>query len=114
MGGSVHGYGNARAYWFDQLRQSMSNGSVRIEDHEGLKDDLAIVYYQMRNGRMFIVSKEEMRSKHGRSPDYADALAYATAPVFDGTPTGSVVSEDIEDVAAWEGSDLHELTIAPF
>ena len=114
MGGSVHGYANARAYWFDQLRQGMSNGSIRIEEHEKLKDDLAIVYYNMRNGRMYIISKEEMRQKHGRSPDFADALAYACAPIFDGAPTGSVVSEDIEDVAAWEGEDMRELTIAPY
>lgn len=116
LGGSVHGYGNARAYWFDQLRQGMANGSIRIEEHEQLKDDLAIVYYLMRNGRMYIVSKEEMRSKHGRSPDYADALCYACAPVFDGAPIGSTISEDVHDIAnAYEdGDDLRELTIAPF
>lgn len=116
VGGSVHGYGNARAYWFDQLRQQMRNGMVKIEQHDQVKDDLAMVFYEFRSGRLFIISKEQMRKDHGRSPDYADAMAYATAPVAQGLPAGSTVSdtagavaEDLEDLM-----DMSEMSIAPF
>ncbi|MBD3004546.1 LAGLIDADG family homing endonuclease [Streptomyces sp. 5-10] len=116
VGGSVHGYGNARAFWFDQLRQSMRNGTVKIEENQQLRDDLAIVFYFIRTGKLFIIPKEEMRQKHGRSPDYADALVYATAPVAEGLEVGSTVSEDASDMAH-DLSDLdddRELSIAPF
>lgn len=116
VGGSVHGYGNARAYWFDQLRQQMRNGGVRIEENDRVKEDLGMVFYEFRTGRLFIISKEQMRKDHGRSPDYADALAYATAPVAEGLPVGTTLSdpagavaEDLEDMI-----DLSDMSIAPF
>lgn len=115
VGGSVHGYGNARAFWFDQLRQQMRNGRVRMVEHAQLRDDLAIVFYQFRNGRLFIVSKEDMRKEHGRSPDYADAMAYATAPVAEGMPMGSTVSDPADAVLAdLDDLDDMELSIGPF
>lgn len=116
VGGSVHGYGNARAYWYDQLRQSLRNGRVKIEDDDRVKDDLAIVFYKFKNGKLFIISKEEMRKDHGRSPDHADALAYATAPVQDGLPVGSAVSQEAEDAISgfMDGLDDSGLEIAPF
>lgn len=115
LGGSVHGYGNARAYWFDQLRQMMRNGSVKVEDHEELKDDLAIIFYSIRNGKLYIAPKEEMRAKHGRSPDFADALAYATAPVASGPQVGDTYSETAEDFARDLDDYVDEdLSISPF
>lgn len=115
LGGSVHGYGNARAYWFDQLRQMMRNGSVKVDDHEGLKDDLAIIFYSIRNGKLYIAPKEEMRAKHGRSPDFADALAYATAPVASGPQVGDTYSETAEDFARDLDDYMDEdLSISPF
>jgi hypothetical protein len=66
---------------------------------------------------MFIISKEEMRTKHGRSPDYSDALVYATAPVFGGMATGSLVSEDAAELAE-EPEDAQsfrrDLSISPY
>lgn len=117
LGGSVHGYGNARAYWYDQLRQNLGNGLVKIEENQAVKDDLAIVYYVMKNGRMFIISKEEMRTKFGRSPDHSDALVYATAPVFDGMPIGSVVGGEASDMLddPEETFDMsRDMSISPF
>lgn len=119
VGGSVHGYGNARAYWFDQLRQQMRNETVKIQGGEfadRIADDLGIVFYEFRSGKLYIISKEQMRKDHGRSPDFADALAYATAPVAEGLPVGSTISDpaaqisdDLEDMM-----DLREMSISPF
>lgn len=117
LGGSVQGYGNARAYWFDQLRMAMRNTSVKVQEHEELRDDLGMIFYSYRNGKLFIASKEEMRSKHGKSPDYADALVYATAPVADGPQVGDVLSEGAEELLSQlddlAGSDW-ENQISPY
>lgn len=100
VGGSVYGFYNARAYWFDQLRQKMRNGSVQLIDpEEKIADDLKMVFYSIRNGRLLIASKEEMRSEFGRSPDLADAVAYATAPVAEGLQQGDVLAGTPDDVA---------------
>lgn len=100
VGGSVYGFYNARAYWFEQLRQKMRNGSVNLVDpDELLADDLKMVFYSFKNGRLLIASKEDMRKEYGRSPDYADALTYATAPVAEGLQQGDVLSESAESMA---------------
>ena len=115
VGGSVHGYGNARAYWFDQLRQNMRNGSVKIMEHEQLQEDLAIIFYLFKNGKLYIVPKEEMRTKHGRSPDFADALAYATAPVASGPQIGDMFAESAHSMAEeLEGFMDSDMSISPF
>jgi hypothetical protein len=119
VGGSVHGYGNARAYWFDQLRQQMRNGQVKIQGGayaERIADDLGMVFYEFRSGKLYIISKEKMRKDHGRSPDLADALAYATAPVAEGLPVGSTISDSAYDMAEEldDVMDMAEISIGPF
>ena len=102
MGGSVYGFYNARAYWFDQLRQKMRNGSVKfIDPDEVIADDLKMVFYSIKNSRLLIASKEDMKAQYGRSPDFADAVAYATAPVVDPGQlhTGDIVSESAAGLA---------------
>lgn len=100
VGGSVYGFYNARAYWFEQLRQKMRNGSVKlIDEGEAIADDLKMVFYSIKNGRLLIASKEDMRSEYGRSPDLADAVAYAVAPVAEGLQQGDVLSETAETMA---------------
>jgi hypothetical protein len=89
----VYGFYNARAYWFDQLRQKMRNGSAKfIDPDELISDDLKMVFYSIKNSRLLIASKEDMKSQYGRSPDYADAVAYATAPVAEGLQVGDVIT----------------------
>lgn len=119
VGGSVYGFYNARAYWFDQLRQKMRNSSVSLIDPDGLiSDDLRMVFYSIKGGRLLIASKEEMKSSFGRSPDLADAVAYAVAPVAEGLQQGDVVSEDPENVAALYSEEdwlmEHENSISPY
>lgn len=100
VGGSVYGFYNARAYWFEQLRQKMRNGSVKlIDEGDTIADDLRMVFYSIKNGRLLIASKEDMRKEYGKSPDFADAIAYAVAPVADGLRQGDVLSETAEEMA---------------
>ena len=118
VGGSVYGFYNARAYWFDQLRQKMRNASVKIDDPDGLiSDDLRMVFYSIRNGRLLIASKEDMRKEYGRSPDLADAVAYAVAPTAEGLTRGDILSESAESVAESIGDDWEiemETMISPY
>jgi hypothetical protein len=118
MGGSVYGYGNARAYWFDQVRQKMRNGSLKLEDEDSkIADDFGMVFYKIVNGRLFIIPKEEMRKEYGRSPDLADAVTYAVAPVAEGLQRGDVISEEAEGLAdAFDEDYLSdgENVIAPY
>lgn len=100
VGGSVYGFYNARAYWFEQVRQKMRNGSVKfIDPDELITDDLKMVFYSIKNGRLLIASKEDMRKEYGKSPDYADAIAYAVAPVAEGLQQGDVLTETAENMA---------------
>jgi len=118
VGGSVQGYGNARAWWFDQLKHLMRSGAVEIEEHEKLKGELGGVRYDYRNGKLYIESKEDMRKNGRKSPDYADALVYATAPVHEGLAMGDTVSETAHNMAQAqeleEAMMLAEMSISPF
>lgn len=118
VGGSVQGYGNARAWWFDQLKHLMRSGALEIEEHEKLKGELGGVRYDYRNGKLYIESKEDMRKAGRKSPDYADALVYATAPVHEGLAMGDTVSETahnmLQAAELEEAMMLAEMSISPF
>ncbi len=118
VGGSVYGFYNARAYWFEQLRQRMRNGSVKLIDpDEKIADDLKMVFYSVRNGRLLIASKEDMKKEYGRSPDMADAIAYAVAPVAEGLQQGDVIAETAQDAVDSFAEDEtfgYEESISPF
>lgn len=121
LGGSTKGYGNARAYWHDQLKHQMRNGSAKLVPHERLHDELRMVRIRYSMGRMYIESKEEIRRRGGKSPDFADAMIYACAPVYAGPAVGDVVSMDPADVVRRAHQErLEELafqlgnTISPF
>lgn len=118
VGGSVYGFYNARAYWFEQVRQKMRNGSVKfIDPDELITDDLKMVFYSIKNGRLLIASKEDMRKEYGKSPDYADAIAYAVAPVAEGLQQGDVLTETAENMAGFLVEDeeyFAEEAISPY
>lgn len=118
MGGSTGGYGNSRAWWHDQLKQNMRNGSVRLALHDTLREELGGVRYKFTNGRLYIESKEDIRKRSGKSPDFVDALVYATAPVYTGLNTGDTVSEDprmlLNDTRLEELEILRDMQISPF
>lgn len=118
VGGSVQGYGNARAWWYDQLKHLMRSGSIEIGAHKELMDELGGVRYKYKNGKLYIESKEEIRERGGKSPDFADSLVYATAPVHEGLNPGDTVSEDAHALAdaelELEAEMLREMSISPY
>src|SRR5690554_6400485 len=78
----------------------MRNGSARLMEHEKLRDELRSVRIRYSMGKMYIESKEEIRRRGGKSPDFSDAMMYACAPVYGGPQVGDVVSASAEEVAA--------------
>lgn len=118
IGGSIQGYGNARAYWYDQTKHLMRADAVNVQDHPKLKDELGGIRYKYKNGKLYIESKEEMRDRGVKSPDFADAFVYAVAPVHEGLASGEtvsatpqgVISEDLDEDLAM----MQENQIAPF
>ena len=110
FGGSTHGYGNARAWWHDQLKHQMRNGQVRLVEHDQLHTELRQVRMRYSTGKMYIVSKEEMRREGKKSPDFADAVVYACAPVHEGLMPGDTLSESaeqtVEDLKRQQAEDF--------
>lgn len=91
---------------FWRLRQAFLDGEIAIHDIGRLLQDLSSIKYNyMSNGKLFIVSKKDMKKMGGHSPDYADALAlafYGSTIVDSGdavieTKTPRTRSEDDDD-----------------
>jgi len=58
-----------------------------------------------------------MRKEFGKSPDFADAIAYAVAPVAEGLQRGDVLTETAEEMTnafAEEGDFWQEESISPY
>lgn len=72
---------NARAFWFDELRRLVHNGELDLCREEMLESELLTIQYHFKNreSSLQIESKEEMRARGVKSPDHADAAAYAVA-----------------------------------
>lgn len=117
QGGSVQGYGNARAYWYDKLKQGMANGSRRVVEHELARDELEGIRFNYRTSKMYIETKEEMRKRGVKSPDYADGMVYASAEIFDGPQDGDTMTSPAEDIANAELEEMleaAEMMISPY
>lgn len=75
---------NTRAFWWDKFRLLCREGELDMDPgcpkSETLQDELMSVEYKIANsGGLQIESKEEMRRRGFKSPDYADAAIYAMA-----------------------------------
>jgi phage terminase large subunit-like protein len=69
---------NKRAELFWNLRDALEKGTVNLADDDELRADLsALRYVFTQDGKIQIESKDEVRTRLGRSPDRADALALA-------------------------------------
>lgn len=75
---------NARAFFYDDMRRRMSEGEIDIDpDDTTLIDELGIIEYKFSRSRgaLQIESKDDMRSRGVKSPDFADAAMYACADI---------------------------------
>jgi len=72
---------NQRAEMYDTIRERMLNGGIDIDEEDtNLITELGDLEYHFKNKRsaLQLASKEEIRAKTGKSPDYSDAFAYAS------------------------------------
>lgn len=72
---------NRRAELYWGLRERFRTGDVDIPDDDRLIEELSTLRYQITSrGQIRIESKDELKKRLGRSPDYADTVAM----LFDG------------------------------
>lgn len=65
----------AEAYWF--LREALRKADIDIVQNEKLKKDLLSIRYSVTEKEIKIESKDAIKKRLGKSPDYADALSMA-------------------------------------
>lgn len=73
---------NARAWWYAEAERKMRGGLISIDPKDDkLRDELLAHQYHFKNqfSSLQIESKDEMARRGIKSPDYADAFAYAVA-----------------------------------
>ena len=74
-------YSNLRAEGYGILKELFGAGLISIPADARLVSELASLRYEHdRQGRIKMESKDEMRSRHRKSPDRADALMLAFLP----------------------------------
>lgn len=69
-------YGNLRSQMWWQARIDLQQGRIALPNDPELIDDLTIVRFETRGGKIWVESKEKLRSRLGRSPDKGDAVVY--------------------------------------
>lgn len=95
---------NARAHWWDRFRKLLRLGSYDLDPaDERLLDELVMVEYKFApSGGLLIESKDEMRKRGMKSPDFADAAIYSAVDVdamLNVEPTKRTIIEDPTDVS---------------
>jgi len=110
---------NTRAEMYDTIRERMLNGQIDIdEDDTALTDELGDLEYHFKNTRsvLQVASKEEIRAKTGKSPDYADAAAYAAMDlaINPSDPVAKLRPGDEYELALADVFSEMEMTISPF
>lgn len=77
---------NARSYWWDKFRRALREGQIDLDNaDERLVDELLMVEYKFNDatGGLVMQSKEDMKKKGRKSPDFADAAVMACAPLYE-------------------------------
>lgn len=104
-------WGNYRAYLFDNLRKLVREKKVQLppldpnrEVTNTLNDELLGIRYKVKPGTniMMIESKDEMRRRGVKSPDFADAVTYACDPFDSDDPFAEYNDGDTYEIDAAE------------
>lgn len=69
----------AEIYW--NLRTLVERGELSIPNDDELISQLRAVRYMVKNGKIYLEAKADVKRRLGKSPDKADALALALAPI---------------------------------
>jgi hypothetical protein len=107
---------NARAYWYDTMREKMYNHQIDISiEDDKLEDELGdLEYFFSKRGGVQIESKDEIIKRTGKSPDFADAACYACADIPDPTAPESKLQPGEEYSLGLEDFMMEmEMTISP-
>lgn len=96
---------NARAFWYDKIREMIRASEIDLDPKdERLHDELCSLEYKFstQSGGLLIESKDDMRKRGMKSPDFADAAVYATADlslILDADKVGDIKRFDPEIIA---------------
>lgn len=77
-------HANGRAWWYDTLRYALRRGEIDLDPKDTkATDELMGIQYTLSTRRqaLLIESKKDMKARGLGSPDFADAIVYATAPL---------------------------------
>jgi hypothetical protein len=110
---------NTRAEMYDTIRERMLNAGIDIDENDTeMIEELGDLEYHFKNNRsaLQVASKEEIRAKTGKSPDFADAAAYAAMELrIDPTdPVNKMAVGTQFEVAAEEFMHASEAMISPY
>lgn len=77
---------NARAYWYDSLKHQLRAARIDLPNDgsewaKQLELEMGSIKYRYPGGVLQIESKEDIRARGDKSPDFMDAVVMATAPV---------------------------------
>jgi phage terminase large subunit len=72
----VNRFHNLRAQMYWQFREDLRNGRIALPPDTQIVEELTQPQYGIRNGRVVVEPKDDIKSRIGRSPNKADALVY--------------------------------------
>jgi hypothetical protein len=110
---------NTRAEMYDEVRRRMFHGEIDIDpDDLALAKELGSLEYHFKNARssLQIASKEEIRAKTGKSPDFADAAMYAAMDlkIDPNDPVSQLRIGDEVNISLEEMFAEMEMQVSPF
>lgn len=111
---------NSRAFWYDKMREAMMNGLIDVDPKDKqLREELEQIAYHFNNRfkSLQIEAKEDMERRGLKSPDLADAAAYACADMSYVTdhPLGQFKPGDRISMDALEFLDIARVgTVSPY
>jgi hypothetical protein len=80
VGEESYTFRNLRSGIYWNLREAIRTGKLKLINDQLLINELISIKYKISQDRMIqIESKEELKKRLGKSPDYADSLCYALA-----------------------------------
>ena len=67
---------NLRAQMWWKTRTDLEEGTIAMPEDEELEEDLTVVRWTTKGGKIKVESKDDLKKRLGRSPDKGDAFVY--------------------------------------